>query len=89
MKEIYKESQKDAAATYKLVKLKMSFLYWVNNHDTKVTAAEKTKDDILNLPEVGIRDTIAQCYNEDERQFYWKTFHDEYGRLSQIESVIP
>lgn len=89
MKQIFKEARKDAHMVHKTVRLQMSFLHWMKSYDMKSEKANRLKEKLLNVPEVGIRDTVATAYDEKERQFYWKTFHDEYVKLNSQESVIP
>lgn len=86
MNQIYKEALRDARMVYRLVNLRMSFLSWMTNKDMKSAKAEKEKERILNEPDTGIRATIATVYNnEAERQFWWKTFFEEYNRLVSQE----
>ena len=85
MNQIYKEALKDARMVYRIVSLQMSFLSWMKNKDMKSARAEKEKERVLNEPDTGIRATIATAYNnEQERQFYWKTFFEEYKRLEDV-----
>ncbi len=85
MNQIYKEALKDARDIHRIVCLKMRGLDWMNNREMKIAIAEREKEKILDEPGTGIRATVATAYNDEEKQFYWKTFFNEYNRLLEAE----
>lgn len=85
MNQIYKEAIRDAKGTHKAVCLKTSGLDWMQNREMKCAVADKEKEKILNEPDIGIRATVAVVYNDEEKQFYWKTFFNEYNRLTGVK----